>query len=79
MDDAQDCSPRYERRENALQHGLTAQRLIPKILQPGRDEELKRQFRQEYSPATVAGEIYLAEAARHAGCLRSLKRPSRRS
>src|SRR5436189_3426594 len=69
MDDAQNSSAGYERRENALQHGLTAKRLIPQILQHGRLEELKRQFRQEYSPKTVTGEIYVAEAARHAAML----------
>src|SRR5205809_886236 len=69
MDDKNADVGTDQRRENALQHGLTAQHLLPKVLRPGRLEELKRQFRQEYSPATITGEIYIAEAARHAAML----------
>lgn len=69
MEDTSGNSQQQERRENALQHGLTAVRLLPRVLRPGRLEELKTKFRQEYSPATVTGEVYVAEAARHAAML----------
>jgi hypothetical protein len=64
-----DASVGAGRRENALEHGLTARLLLPRVLRPGRLDELKAQFRSEYTPTTVTGEIYILEAARHAAIL----------
>jgi len=56
-------------RRNALNHGLTATRLLPVVLQPGRLEALLRQFRQEFHPATPTQDVLVAELARHAALL----------
>ena len=54
---------------NSLRHGLTAKKLLPEVLQPGRLAGLLRLFRQEYQPATPSEEVLVAELARHAAAL----------
>jgi transposase-like protein len=56
-------------RANAVTHGLTASKLLPDLLQPGRVFSLMEQLRQEHRPATLVEELVLREIARHAAML----------
>jgi transposase-like protein len=56
-------------RANAVTHGLTASKLLPELLQPGRVFSLMEQLRQEHFPATLVEELVLREIARHAAML----------
>ena len=56
-------------RYNAVTHGLTARKLLPDLLQPGRVLALMAQLRQEHCPATLIEELVLREIARHAAML----------
>ena len=56
-------------RTNALQHGLTATKCLPKILHPGRLAELVASLQAEYRPHMVTEELLVREAARHAAML----------
>jgi transposase-like protein len=54
---------------NALRHGLSAKKFLPKVLQPGRLVELLHGLRNEYRPKTITEEILMREIARHAAAL----------
>ncbi len=54
---------------NAVTHGLTARKLLPQLLQPGRVASLMAQLREELRPASLVEELVLREIARHAAML----------
>lgn len=56
-------------RYNAVKHGLTARKLLPELLQPGRVLALMAQLREEHHPPTLVEELVLREIARHAAML----------
>ena len=42
-------------RRNALQHGLTANELLPEVLQPGRVEVYEQSLQRDYPPGSTLG------------------------
>ena len=56
-------------RSNALQHGLTAEKCLPRILCPGRLSEIVASLTTEYRPYTITQELLVREIARHAAVL----------
>jgi hypothetical protein len=54
---------------NALKHGLTSLRYVPKILEAERFEQVRVELTEEYAPATVTEQFLVDEMARHAAML----------
>jgi transposase-like protein len=66
---ANDTSPAADPAANALQHGLTAAKFLPKVLRPGRLEEILVAVHDEYQPRTITENLLVREIARHAAAL----------
>jgi hypothetical protein len=64
-----DASSNGDQSANALKHGLTAAKCLPRVLQPGRLAEIEAALRAEYRPRTISEEILIREIARHAAAL----------
>ncbi|MCA9124739.1 MAG: transposase [Planctomycetaceae bacterium] len=56
-------------RSNAMQHGLTSKKLLPKALQGKRVEYYRERLRRELEPATTVEEVLVDEMARHAAMM----------
>ncbi|MCB9920644.1 MAG: hypothetical protein H6822_00605 [Planctomycetaceae bacterium] len=56
-------------RANALQHGLTSKKLLPKALQGERVEHYRKRLRRELEPATTVEGVLVDEMARHAAMM----------
>jgi transposase-like protein len=55
--------------QNAIKHGLCAERLLPNVLEPGLVEHYLAQFRKEHGPTGPTEETLVREMARHAAAL----------
>lgn len=64
-----DTSSAAEPSANALRHGLTAAKWLPRILQPGRLDEIRAELKVEFQPQTMTEELMVQEIARHAAAL----------